>query len=29
MFKVRLVDCVYHVTTKWNLVNLKPEEKVS
>lgn len=29
LFKVRLVDCVYHVTTKWNLVNLKPEEKVS
>lgn len=29
MFKVRLVDCVYHVTTKWNLVNLKPEEKES
>ncbi|WP_405383861.1 hydroxyethylthiazole kinase [Phascolarctobacterium sp.] len=29
MFKVRLMDCVYHVTTKWNLVNLKPEEKVS
>ena len=29
MFKVRLLDCVYHVTTKWNLVNMKPEEKVS
>ena len=29
MFKVRLMDCVYHVTTKWNLVNIKPEEKVS
>ena len=29
MFKVRLIDCVYHVTTKWNLVNLKSEEKVS
>ena len=29
MFKVRLLDCIYHVTTKWNLVNLKPEEKVS
>ncbi len=29
MFKVRLIDCIYHVTTKWNLVNLKPEEKVS
>ncbi len=29
MFKVRLIDCVYHVTSKWNLVNLKPEEKVS
>ncbi len=29
MFKVRLIDCIYHVTTKWNLINLKPEEKVS
>ena len=29
MFKVRLMDCIYHVTTKGNLVNLKPEEKVS
>ena len=29
MFKVRLIDAIYHVTTKWNLVNLKPEEKVS
>jgi hydroxyethylthiazole kinase len=29
MFKVRLLDCVYHITTKWNLVNIKPEEKVS
>ena len=29
MFKVRLLDCVYHVTTKWNLVKMKPEEKVS
>lgn len=29
MFKVRLMDCVYHVTTKWNLVNLQPEEKIS
>ena len=29
MFKVRLMDCIYHVTTKWNLVNMKPEEKVS
>lgn len=29
MFKARLTDCVYHVTTKWNLVNLKPEEKMS
>ncbi len=29
MFKVRLLDCVYHVTTKWNLVNLQPEHKVS
>ena len=26
MFKVRLVDCIYHVTTKWNLVNLNPEK---
>lgn len=26
MFKVRLMDCVYHVTTKWNLVNLNPEK---
>ncbi len=29
IFKARLIDCIYHVTTKWNLVNLKPEEKVS
>ena len=29
MFKVRLLDCIYHVTTKWNLVKMKPEEKVS
>ncbi|MCQ2359494.1 MAG: hydroxyethylthiazole kinase [Phascolarctobacterium sp.] len=28
MFKVRLMDCVYHVTSKWNLVNLAPEQKV-
>ncbi len=27
-FKVRLLDCVYHVTTKWNLVNLAPEQKL-
>ena len=25
MFKVRLVDAVYHVTTKWNVINLNPE----
>ena len=29
MFKVRLIDAIYHVTTPRNLVNLKPEEKVS
>ena len=28
MFKVRLMDAVYHVTSKWNLVNLNPEEKL-
>ncbi len=28
MFKARLMDCVYHVTTKWNLVNLAPEQKL-
>ncbi|MDO4178282.1 MAG: hydroxyethylthiazole kinase [Phascolarctobacterium sp.] len=28
MFKVRLMDAVYHVTSKWNLVNLAPEQKV-
>lgn len=28
-FKARLLDCVYHVTTKWNLVKLQPEEKIS
>lgn len=28
MFKVRLLDCVYHVTTKWNLVNMPAEEKL-
>lgn len=27
MFRVRLIDCVYHVTDKWNLINLKPEER--
>ncbi len=27
MFKVRLLDCVYHVTTKWNVINLNPERK--
>lgn len=25
MFKVRLLDAVYHVTSKWNYVNLNPE----
>ena len=25
MFKARLLDCIYHVTTKWNVINLKPE----
>ena len=28
MFKVRLIDGVYHITTKWNLINLKPEQKL-
>ena len=28
MFKVRLIDGVYHVTTKWNLVHLEPEQKL-
>ena len=28
MFKVRLLDGVYHVTTKWNLVHLEPEQKL-
>lgn len=27
MFKVRLVDGVYHVTTKWNVINLNPERQ--
>lgn len=27
MFKVRLMDCVYHVTTKWNVINLNPERQ--
>lgn len=27
MFKVRLVDSVYHVTTKWNVINLNPERQ--
>ena len=27
MFKVRLVDAVYHVTTKWNVINLNPERQ--
>lgn len=25
MFKARLMDCIYHVTTKWNVINLQPE----
>lgn len=29
MFKVRLIDGVYHVTTKWNLVHLEPETKAN
>lgn len=29
MFKARLLDGVYHVTTKWNLVHLEPEQNVS
>lgn len=28
MFKVRLIDGVYHITTKWNLINLQPEQKL-
>ena len=28
MFKVRLMDGVYHVTSKWNLVHLEPEKKL-
>ena len=27
MFKVRLVDAVYHVTTKWNVINRSPERQ--
>lgn len=27
MFKVRLMDGVYHVTTKWNVINLNPERQ--
>lgn len=27
MFKVRLIDAVYHVTTKWNVINLNPERQ--
>lgn len=27
MFKVRLLDGVYHVTTKWNVINLNPERQ--
>ena len=26
MFKARLMDCVYHVTTKWNVINLQQEK---
>lgn len=29
MFKTRLTDCVYHVTSKWNLIHLPPEKKIS
>ena len=29
MFKVRLLDGIYHVTGKWNLINLKPEERMN
>lgn len=29
MFKARLTDSVYHVTTKWNLVHLEPEQKLN
>ena len=28
MFKTRLFDGIYHVTGKWNLINLKPEERM-
>ena len=28
MFKARLMDSVYHVTTKWNLVHLEPEQRL-
>lgn len=28
-FKVRVVDCVYHVTSKWGLVNMPGEKKLS
>ncbi len=29
MFKTRLFDGIYHVTGKWNLINLKPEERMN
>lgn len=28
-FKARLIDCVYHVTSKWELVHLQTEKKIS
>lgn len=29
MFKVRLIDGIYHVTDKWNMINLNNEEKMN
>ena len=29
MFKTRLFDGIYHVIGKWNLINLKPEERMN
>lgn len=29
MFKTRLFDGIFHVTGKWNLINLKPEERMN
>lgn len=29
MFKTRLFDGIYHVTGKWNLINLNPEERMN